>query len=83
VNLQSSFDAGAGVEVVAQSVADEVEAVCGREQNGSPQPKSRVKRGISESSFDAGTRVEVVAQGVTNEVEAQHGQHHGERGKEH
>src|ERR1700676_4671958 len=35
------------------------------------------------ASFDSRARVEVVAQGVTNEVEAQHGQHYGQRGKQH
>src|SRR5450631_4498994 len=40
-------------------------------------------RVVLESSFDAGARIEIVAQRVAYEVETQHGQHHGERGKQH
>jgi hypothetical protein len=32
--------------VANQIAAGEVEAICGRERSGSPQPKSRVQRGI-------------------------------------
>ncbi len=40
------------IHVLSESVANkiaagEVEAFCGRERSGSPQPKSREKRGIS------------------------------------
>src|SRR5271169_1228554 len=36
-----------------------------------------------ETGLDARARVEVITQGVADKVEAQHGQHHGERGKQH
>src|ERR1035441_5643050 len=35
-----------------------------------------------QSRFDARAGIEVVAQRVADEVERQHGQHHGERGKQ-
>jgi hypothetical protein len=34
-------------QVANKIAAGEVEALCGRERSESPQPKSRVKRGIS------------------------------------
>jgi hypothetical protein len=77
--LEASCDAGARIQAIAQGIADEVEAVCGRE------PAAEILNEVkdpSEAGFDARAGIEVVPQRVADEVEREHRQHHRYRGEQ-